>query len=98
MIAAKIATLRQKLFEPFETFEQRSHSLFISLLRRGKPRLVNSVIDRVINSLVQFINGSAQSSRIKIPLCGTHLIEGAVEHANDVGGFVADDGCCLPIP
>ena len=95
--AAEIAAGRQPLVQQVEGFEERDHRLLIGGLRRGEARAIDAVVEGGVDALVQGVDLGAQIGGIVIAEQGPHAVEGAVEHADDLGGFVVDDPPGLPV-
>lgn len=68
------------------------HGLFIGGLRGGVADAVGSQVDGRVNALVPAVDGGAQRLGVEVEFgVRGEVVEGAVEHANDLGRFVVDD-------
>lgn len=66
----------------------------------GKARLVDTVVDVIVSPLVGLLNLRLQilgKQNDVLVLVVQQVVELSVEHANDLAGFVADDGLLLGI-
>lgn len=73
--------------------------MLIWLLLCCKAAAVDSVVDTGIHPLVHRINLLPQLLWVQVQLrvlC--HVVEGAVEDAQDLAALVVDDGACLLVP
>lgn len=83
---------------PVQALEQPRHGLFVGALRRREPRLIHAVIDVVVRPRVHRLDSVAEVSGEQVELrrlvAGVvqQVVELGVEHADDLGGFVGDDG------
>src|SRR5262249_1547765 len=68
------------------------------LLRGGEAGSIDSVVDVLVNERIDAIDLLAQRRRIIVRPHVGEAAEGAVEHADDLGRLVVDDGAALPIP
>src|SRR5690606_27466943 len=64
----------------------------------GEAGPVAAVVDGVVHPLVDGVDALPQRGWVEGPVVAGDGGEGAVEHADDVGGFIADDGVPLPVP
>src|SRR5580693_9895739 len=98
LTADQITLPRQALFELIESDENGAGGFFVGCLAGGKAGAIDAVIDVRIDEVVDAIDFGAQFRGIVI---GAHIgerIEGGIEHADDFGGFVVDDGTALLVP
>ncbi len=96
--AAQISPARQALFQPVQRLEQWHDRLFVGRLRGRESGLVHAVVDVLVNPFVELVDFGAQRLGVEIARGGADQVECAVEHANDVGRFVAHHGRTLTIP
>lgn len=88
-------------FYPVETVEQGSHIFLICLLSRREPRFIHPVIDIIIRPLIRLLNLLLQILREQVDraiLLINDIIELGVEHSDDLGGLVGDDGVLFFVP
>ena len=99
LFSHQIRLFCKALFEPIQRFKQRSYCLFVRFLRAGKAGPVNAIIDRVVDAGIDVINLLAQCFRVVVAhrRC-RQCVKGGVEHADDVGAFIGDDGVFLAVP
>src|SRR6185437_3363426 len=97
-VADEMALPPEARLDPIERAEERRNRLLIGLLARGEAGLVDAVVDRVVNARVDRIDIAGEIARIKVRARVGEGGEGAVEHADDIGRFVVDDGALLLVP
>src|SRR6185437_5573070 len=67
-------------------------------LPRGEAGLVDAVVEGVVDAPVDRVDFAGEVGGIEIAALTGNGVEGAVQHADDVGGFVVDDGPALLVP
>ena len=97
-VAAGVAGFRQAFFQPVESSEQWYYRIFIGLLGRRETGLVHAIVDVVVDAAVDLVDFRAPQFRVVVAGRRADAVEGAVEHADDVGRFVADHGGALAVP
>ena len=97
-VAGEIGGLAQNPLDPVQRFEQFCHGLVIGGLGCGEAGLVDAVVDVVIDPRIDRVDLRAQSLWIVIVGIAGQLVEGRVEHADDLRTFVRDDGVALLVP
>ena len=83
-----------------EGLEQLGHSGLIRLSLGAEAGLVHAIVDVVVSPFVGLIDLFLQCWREKIDgsfVFGEHVVKFVVEHADDLTGFVADDGLLLDV-
>src|SRR5690606_13010454 len=97
-VAQQIPPGCQTLLQLVQGLEQSLEGLLIGLLAGSKSSAVDPIVDPVIDARIERVDLPAQALWIVVTRPGTEVIEGAVEHADDIGRFIADDPLALPIP
>src|SRR5690606_18491820 len=90
-VAQQIPPGCQTLLQLVQGLEQSLEGLLIGLLAGSKSRAVDPIVDPVIDALIERVDLPMQALWIVVTRPGTEVIEGAVEHADDIGRFIADD-------
>ena len=90
-VAGQITLARQPRLDEVQGREQGVEGGFVGLLAAGKAALVDAVVERVVNARVDGVDFAAQVLRIEIHGGIAEVVEGAVQHADDLGGLVIDD-------
>src|SRR3569623_3683421 len=90
--AQQVTPLRQTDVHLVERGEQGIEGLFVGLLRRREASAVHAYVDAFVNFGVERIHLRTQRGRKKQQARVAEGVEGAVEHLDDLGGFVVDDG------
>jgi len=57
----------------------------------GKTGLIDAIVERVVDARIDGVDLLAKRLRVVVAGGGAARIERRVEHADDLGGFVADD-------
>lgn len=91
-IARQIAMLSKDLFQPLERFKHFCDRFVVGFLAGGKSGFVDAIIHVVVNPAVQLVDFIAQCRRVEITGAGTVRVKRGIEHADDLRGFIADDG------
>ncbi len=99
MRAAQPAAPGQAPLQPVERGEQRLHRLLVLVLRGGEAGAIDAVVDGAIDALVEAVDLGSQRLGIQIgqPARGER-VEIAVQHAQDLGRLVVDDGAGFLVP
>ena len=97
-VTHQIATGRQPLFHPVERREQLCHRFLIGFFRRREAAAIDAVVDMRIDIVIHLFDGVAHLFRPVIVTVAGQPVEGRVEHADDLGGFVGDDLARLFVP
>lgn len=92
--------------EAVEGGEERVDVGFVGRLGCGESGLVYPVVDRVVDPFVHGVDFTAEMSRVEAPAGSVRFVERgreevvefAVEHADDLGGFVVHDRFRLFVP
>ena len=93
--AGQVALPGQTRLQFVEGGEEGVEGFLVGSLAGGEAGLVDAVVDGVVDGLVDGVDGGAQFARIVVLAAGAEF---AVEHADDLGGFVVDDGLALLVP
>ena len=96
--AGEIACVAEMFFEPVERTEQQVDRLFVSRLVAREAHAVHAVVDAVVHALIDGVDRRAQRVGVVVLMPIGERLEGAVQHADDLGRLVVDDGSRLPIP
>ncbi|MNE30624.1 hypothetical protein D3C80_1241530 [compost metagenome] len=67
-------------------------------MRGGKACAVHAIVHRRIDACVELIDGGAQRLRVEVQVVAGHAVKCAVEHADDLRRFIADDALLLVVP
>ena len=97
-LADEIALRRKPRLDLIERGEERAIGFFVSLLRRCEASAIHAVVDVWIDEVVDAVDLAAQRRRIVVGAYVGQRVERAVEHADDVGRLVIDDGAALLVP
>ena len=68
------------------------------MLRGRETRSVDAVVEVLVNQRIDAVDLFAHRRRIIVRAYVGESAEGVVEHANDLGRFVVDDGAALLVP
>ena len=90
--------LLEALLHPVQRREQRAVGFLIGSLLCGETAAIDPVVDVLVDIGIDLIDTRPQRIRIEIRGVAGQRIKGAVEHADDVRRFVADDGLLLQVP
>ena len=93
-------------FQAVERLEERIQARFVRVLRRREARLVDAVVDRVVDPAVHGVNVRAQPLRVEpaarraifAQVLREQRVEGDVEHADDLAALVVHHGFRLLVP
>lgn len=88
-------------FGVIERFEEGVDVFLVGFLGGGEAGFVHAVVDVVVGPIVGFVDFVLEGSGEEIDgfvLLGQQVVELGVHHADDFGGFVADDGFFLLVP
>jgi len=99
--AAVLGVLGEMGLGAVERLEQRVHVLLVRFLRRGEAGLVHAVVDVVVGPVVGGVDFLLEILGQQVDVAvlrGQQVVELRVHHADDLGGFVADDGFFLLVP
>ena len=87
-VGDEIALLRQDLLDSLQRIEQFVERLLIRLLRRRKSAAIYTVVDVLVNILVDFVDLRLELGRVEVECrllaSRTLIIECAVQHLNDL--------------
>src|SRR5205814_8271668 len=97
-VADEVAPAGEALLQRVQAREYLFHRFVVRLLSRGESGPVYAVVQVRVDEFVDQIDLAAQGRGVVVARLRTHAVEGAVEHADDLGGFVVDDGPGLPVP
>lgn len=103
-VGAKVKGTRRRGqvgFDAVKRFEQLSHVLLVCFLGGCKAGFVDAVVDVVIYPGIGFVDLGLQVFGEQNDVAvfgGDDVVEFGVEHANDLGGFVRDNGLVLLVP
>src|SRR5690606_401510 len=97
-VADQVAVFAQPPLKGFKGVEQGGDGVVVGVLRGGEAGLVHAVVDLVVDGGVDGVDPVAQVVGAVVARPCAHAVEGAGEHADDVGGLVADDGLALGVP
>ena len=102
LVAGQVALAAQPLFQPVQRLEQWPEGGLIGLLGGGETAFVDAVVHRVVDHFVEGIDLAALRLRVEV---GDGLrdlvrqaVKGAVQHAQDFPGLIADDASRLLVP
>src|SRR6266511_312255 len=98
VLADEIALAREPLLDLVERDEQRAEGLLISRLRGGETRPIDAVVDVLVDERVDAVDLLPQRWRIIVRAHIGETAERIVEHADDLGRFVVDDGTAFLVP
>ena len=103
VVADEVALAAEQLLELVECREQLGVRLLVRGLARREAGAVDAVVDGVVDALVDGVDGRPQRLGVVVVrvLCRRRrhdVGELAVEHANDLGRLVVDDGRGLLVP
>ena len=98
LVAGEITLRGQPVVDEIERLEQRYHGGLVGLLRRREACLVHTVVDLVVDEVVDDIDFAAQRLGIIVLSCRAYPVERRVHHADDLGGFVRNDRAFLLVP
>ncbi|MNC67854.1 hypothetical protein D3C75_1183930 [compost metagenome] len=90
--------LAEDLLQAFQRGKHAVYRFVIGILAGSKTGLVHSVVYRVVNPAVERIDLFTQFCRVVISSPCADGVESAVEHADNIGRLIADDGLLLFIP
>ena len=97
-LADEVAMPSKTALDIVECLEQAVVGIFVGGLRGGEAATIDAVIDVVIDEAVDAVNFGASLLWIEIGAVVRQRIERGVEHTNDLGGFVTDDGATRLVP
>src|SRR5215467_7656273 len=97
-VTCEIALARELCLDSIKSGEQRVEGGLIGCLGGSEAALVNSIVHVVIDIGVNLVDPGTQVSGKKIDLPTSPLIEGGVQHPDNLGGFVVDDRVAVFIP
>ena len=97
-LAAEEALVGEPRLEPIERLEQSAERLLIGGLGGGEAGAVDPVVDGRVDTRVERVDLGPEIRRIIVALGRAQAVESAVEHANDLRRFVADDRAGLSVP
>lgn len=85
------------LLDAVEGLEQGHDVALVRLLGGGEAALVDAVVDQVVGPLAGLVNVLAQGLGVQVEVAGGAAlgqlrVEGAAQHAQDLGALVADNG------
>src|SRR5690606_11258569 len=86
------------LFRLVLRFASRRHGFRIGRLGGGEACLVDAVVDPVVDEVVDGIDLRAKLFRAEVEALRPNAVESAVQHADDLGGLVGDDGLPPLVP
>ena len=89
---------REAFFQYVEHREHIGESLLIGGLGGGEARAINPVVEAGIDLVVERVDFFAQGLRIEIDAFIRQGAEAGIEDAQDIGGFIVDDGFPLLVP
>ncbi len=98
VVTEQKAPVGEPLLKPIERFEQREHRFFIGGLRGREARLIDAVVERVVDPSIDRVDVGAQRLRVVVAGSCSDLIELRIQHPDDLGGFVIDDGAPVLVP
>ena len=87
-VAHQIAGFAQAILQPVQGTEERYDGAVIGFLCRGEAALVDAVVERVVDAVVDGRDGLAQVLGPEIRIVASDMVEGAVEHTDDFRTFV----------
>jgi hypothetical protein len=101
-----VCRIRQMLFDPVQSFEQRVDVCVVCFLVICEADFVDSIVDLVVDKVVHGIDLSTQTLGIEaaaravdFPVLGIKEgVESRVEHANDLRRLIVDNGLKLLVP
>ena len=99
--AGQVALPAETRLQLVEGGEQPVVGLLVGLLAGGEAGLVDTVVDVLVDGLVDGVDVGAKVGGIVVRAAGAAGTRGrelAVEHADDLRGFVVDDGPALLVP
>jgi len=88
-------------FGAIERFEEGVDVVLVGFLGGGEAGFVHAVVDVVVGPVVGFVDFALEGFGQEVDgfvLLGQQVVELGVHHADDFGGFVADDGFFLLVP
>ncbi len=97
-IADQIALKSQPPFKPLQAAKQLCDSRFVSFLTRGEACAVDAVVDRLVDPTVDLVDFPGQRIGIVIRQLVGEVVEFRVEHSQDIGRLVVDDGVGFLVP
>ena len=81
-----------------ERCEQRAHRFFIGGLSGGEAGAIDAVINVRVDDVIDAVDVAAQFGRVVIGVHVREFLERGIQHSDDFGGFVVDDGAPLFVP
>src|SRR5262245_58522883 len=97
-VTAKKASRAQMRIEPVERFKQWSDGLFVRSLGRSEARLVDSIVERIVDAAVEPVDLRTKLLGVVITGHGATLVKGRVEHADDLCRLIVHNSTRSPIP
>mmetsp|Transcript_20502 Transcript_20502/g.51984 ORF Transcript_20502/g.51984 Transcript_20502/m.51984 type:complete len:228 (-) Transcript_20502:394-1077(-) len=94
-----VALLGKDALAPVQRAEQLPEGLLVRGLLGGEAAAVHAVVDAGVHPLVDRVDLSAQGLRVQVQLRVLgQVVEGRVEHAQDLAALVVHDGPLLLVP
>ena len=98
VLAGQVALPAQALFKPVQLAEQVVVGFFVGVLGGREAGPVHAVVHPWVDARVERVDLAMQGLGIQVEGRAGQAIEGAVEHAQDVRRFVADDALLTLVP
>jgi len=98
VLAGQVALLAQSPLHPVEFAKQLVEGFLVGVLGGGEPGAVHAVVDGRVDPRIERIDLAAQGLWVEIHGRAGEVVEGTVENADDLGGFIVDDALTIAIP
>ena len=98
LLTRQVALFRQDALNPIQCVEQLVKRFLVGGLACGKARAVYTVVDVRVYTLIQPVDVPVQRLGVVVVVVAGQVIKGAVEHADNFRGLIADNGFCVLVP
>eukprot|EP00977_Amphora_coffeiformis_P019869 scaffold7551_cov168-Amphora_coffeaeformis.AAC.6 len=93
VVTGNVPLLLQDFIHLVKGFRQFFNGLIVRRLRFGKATSVDAIVQIGIHPFIHGVNRLAQFRWVQVQVgCGGKFIEFRIEHSNDFGTFIADNG------